>query len=155
MNCNHIGEYGCLLARIELIKRGIVCITMNPVFYDFDLYTNNNKRIEIKTANLQTSKVIKRQGEYIQESWTFNLAKWSYKKKKDKPRLKRDCDYYVLVCLNLLSNAERFYVVPNAEINHNKRILTIHRNKKELFNSKSKWVQYKNNWEQINSPPQS
>ncbi|MBS3165181.1 hypothetical protein J4439_07165, partial [Candidatus Woesearchaeota archaeon] len=65
MDANELGELGMLLVREQLVRLGLFSVEM-PKRFDFDLYTNNDLRIEVKSARRRTD-TVRKQGKYEYE----------------------------------------------------------------------------------------
>ena len=148
MDANELGELGMLLVREQLVRLGLFSVEM-PKRFDFDLYTNNDLRIEVKSARRRTD-TVRKQGkyEYEQSSWTFNNSfqdASTLRAGGAAARGKRLCDFYVLVCFDQDCKVERFYVVPNGIINHQSKFISIPDNKTSRP-SKSRYTSFLNSW---------
>ena len=134
METTDLAEYGKLLVKQELLKRGIHTVDM-PHSFNFDLYTDTHTRVDIKTARKSTSKVIKQEKYVYEESfWTFNN------------KTPTECEYIALVCFDEEAKVERYYILPKAEATT--KLITIHESKTNRA-SRSKFAPFKNNWEQL------
>lgn len=152
MESNELGELGLVLVKEQLIRIGLYAVEM-PKEFDFDLYTNNNLRLEVKSARKRTDTVQKQQGkyEYEQTSWTFNnsFQNAAFRRKGVKvAREQRLCDFYILVCFDQDCIVERFYIVPSGLINHQCRIISIPENKTNRP-SRSRYASFLNDWNML------
>ena len=107
----NIGE-NYVMFKLSLLK--ISAIKLSPEF-DFDIYTTNNLRIEVKTSRLSKRKQIsKKNGKqyiYELESYIFH----NYKRHRNNNEIKqisrdRKCDFFILVCIDDFFNIKKSYI---------------------------------------------
>lgn len=134
----YVGTLGELYAEIELLKRGLYAQKMSNMF-DFDLLTTNNKRVEVKTAKPTHSTKIHKNRTYKWEIWQFrNYDKGNIPWHEQKGR-NRECDFYMLMCLNDEKELDMVLIVPQNAIGA-RLMITVSKKKT------SKLLIYKNAW---------
>jgi len=122
-----LGSLGEKYVKFKLAQIEIDSITL-PYSFDFDIYTNNNLRLEIKTSNKRTQNfAYNKNGKkysYERNYWGFNNYKRDINKKMVKRN--RDCDFFILLCIEKYEF--KSYIVPKSIIK-SKRTITIYDNK--------------------------
>lgn len=95
--------------RLSLL--GIYCQKQNSLF-DYDLLTNQNIKIEVKTSTIHNEKPNKNSSKnYKRDYWSFrNCVK------------ERDCDFYCFICLSENLKIEKMFVVPQSKISERNAI---------------------------------
>ena len=87
------------------------------VFNDYDLLAGNGARIEVKTSTIQSVVDKRRKKHYERKFWSFtnNIEKWKFDNgniSKSYCKRDRDCDFFVLVCLDNKCNIIKCFIVP-------------------------------------------
>lgn len=125
-----IGYLGECYVILELAKKGIFAQKVYDLF-DFDLLVNQGIKVEVKTSSMnQIKNSIRKNGDYkLANIWQFrNYENQNYENGKVKRPTKkgrnRQCDYYIFVCLDKLSNPLKYFIVPSNIIN-TKECITI------------------------------
>ena len=138
------GRLGELYVEEELIKRGIFSMK-TTIYSGFDLLTETNKRIEVKTSKYSKFKSKKNGKEYFYGAWGFVTNNTNEFCKKYNP-CSRNYEYLVLVCLDKERKPVRFYIIPK-EVIGKRKIVRIWESKS--YRLGSKYDKYLNNWGEI------
>lgn len=143
-----IGEIGERYVMYHLSRLGITSIKLPPEF-DFDIYTSTDIRIEVKTSVVRSilDKSIKNGKEYTYEVERFgfhNYSKSIVDKRIIQDRRDRDCDFFVLVCMDEDFKIIKSYVIPKKEIG-TRRHITIFND----FDRPRIWDKFLEKWDQI------
>lgn len=123
---NLFGYSGETLVLDILASKGIQGVIL-PDFFDFDIFTNTNLRIEVKAANITLDKDKRCKEGHTREVWQFLNCSKKVKGIKNKQysysyqsRL-RNCDFYIFLCFRE-SRLECSYVVLSDFIGNIKQI---------------------------------
>jgi hypothetical protein len=127
----------------------------SPITFDFDILTEDNIRIEVKTARLMTGKKKyfskKKDILELKESSRWQFANQSrkydgviYKHKSSWVRYKfskrdRNCDFFVFVCMDENYNIVRTYIIPKEIIGNREIIVIPYKNDNYLTEYYDKW----------------
>jgi len=141
------GEYGENYVLYKLSELRIPAVKLPPTF-DFDIYTNNNVRIEVKTGRLLNGKRQIKGKWYLNKRWTFanHNVKWAHNNGDIKVKLSnrdRHCDFFICLCLDENDKIVREYIIPKNVVG-NKRLICIYQG-----NKKSYTEQYRDRWDLI------
>lgn len=138
-NTHIVGLIGERFVQSRLAKFGIDSIKLNSSF-DFDIYTTNNLRIEVKTSVLGFKN--NSRGKYNYSLVPFYQFH-NYKKNKEKMvKRERSCDFFVFVCLNNDFKPHRTYIIPKVKVKDRRNICIYPDSKR-----KNKWDNYLEKWE--------
>jgi len=141
------GEYGENYVLYKLSELRIPAVKLPPTF-DFDIYTNNNLRIEVKTGRLLDGRRQIKGKWYLNKRWTFANHNISWKcdngsMKSTISNRDRHCDFFICLCLDDNDKIVREYIIPK-DVVGKKRLICIGQN-----NKKSYTEQYKDRWDLI------
>ena len=145
-----IGWLGETFVLYKLAKLGIKAVNLSNNF-DYDLLTNNNLKIEIKTSRPTTCKDKKNEKIYYRDRWQFLNYKRVYENvtylntKYKNIKRNRNCDFYIFVCLNEENNIEKCYVIDKNTIK-DKQCITIPR---KIKRSTAKLQKFEEKWESL------
>jgi hypothetical protein len=132
-----IGNIGETFIIHELSKKGIYSIKLNPLF-DYDILTQNNQGIEVKTSTIRVEKSKKKSYYYL-----FRINN------NHKSMIKK-FDYYAFVCLDENHQIEKYYFVPK-EVIKGRKIISIPRTFKQNLKNRFSLKEYENNLHVIHS----
>lgn len=137
----YIGEYWALYKLSTINKKGVLL----PPTFDYDIITNDDIRIEVKSARPTTA----RKGKSSRDIWNFlnqkreldylNGKQTTYKAVKRN----RNCDFFIFVCFDKSDNVVCEYVLPKSEIGERQMISIPVEPKHTRFKN------YKNRWDLI------
>lgn len=135
-----LGYLGECYVILELAKRNMFSTKLHDRF-DFDLITNNGLRIEVKTAKLSEKYYpLRKDGNItIYNRWIFRNGG-----KVEKDNISRNCDFYIFVCLDILNNPIKYFIIPSKIVDKKQTIAFPHKSKKY-----SQWSDFENKWDLI------
>ena len=109
-------------------------------FFSYDLITNNNKRIEVKTAILRKFERKHPKKTYYSDAWEFG--------RNPKQRHEGSCDFVVCVCFSSkdFSDNPRCFIIPWKEL-HGRSVFKISANPKRK--GEHKFWNYEDKWDAI------
>ena len=152
-NLSRLGYFGEMHVLYKLAKLDVFA-TLMPHRHDYDIITENDIRIEVKTSIVRNAvkKVKRKKGmmKYPRNIWQFNNAKKKLTNAGNKSlnyeysKRDRDCDIFVLICLDKDRKIVREYIVPKRVIGQRKLIIA---GEKDL----GYLAEYKNRWDLITS----
>lgn len=146
-----VGIIGEFYVQYRLAKEGISSYLV-PMRQDYDILTQNDQRIEVKTATPSIQKKIYKEQTYSWELWQFRNARMKLKSIKNKTlayeteKRDRNCDYYIFVCLGPDYTPVKCFIVPN-EVIKDKMCIVIQKD----YNSFLK--DYEERWDLLKTIP--
>ena len=148
MDKQKIGYIGEMHVLYKLSMMNISAMKLHNSF-DFDIYTNNNRRIEVKTSVLRykkhNSKTNRKDYKSLTQTWEFH----NYTRDKNRNYINRNrkCDFFIFVCLNEEQKPIKTYIVPKDVIGEKMRISIPQSNKTMYSNFLEKWESIKDTME--------
>ena len=149
---NKLGYLGEMYVLYKLAKFGISATSL-PNHHDYDIITEHNLRIEVKTATIQTAirrkKTKKGYTDTPRNLWQFHNGKRSINCIGNKSisyeysKRDRDCDFFVLVCMDKEMNIVRTYVVPKEIIGNKINMVAGEKDLGYLSPYKNRWDELK------------
>ncbi len=137
-----LGYVGECYVKLELAKRGLYAQRMHKDFLqDYDLLLSNGLTVEVKTSSIIIAKDHRRKN-YSREVWGFN----NYKRVDGGKMVgrHRECDYFILVCMDKKSKPIRYLIVPSMIISSRQAItIPVKRKLTKEFSID----EYENKWE--------
>lgn len=109
-------------------------------FFSYDLITNNNKRVEVKTAILRDFPRTHPSGTYHSDAWEFRRSL--------KQLSEGSCDFVVCVCFKSkdFSEEPRCFIIPSKELHSRSEVFKITANPKKGIR---KWWEFEDKWKSI------
>ena len=142
-NCNEKGYRGETYVIAKLMcDFNIASVKVPQDFFSYDLITNNNKRLEIKTAFLRATAT--QRGNYP----TYYGYGWEFRRSKKQHR-KGTSDF--VVCLGFqkedFSDEPRCFIIPTKELHGFSQVFRI--SKISRRKATPKYHEYENKWDSI------
>lgn len=136
------GYVGETYAIMKLIRDfNIVAVKVPQQFFSYDLITNSNKRLEVKTAIRRNfPRTHAKYGTYDSYGWEFQ---------RNLPQLRVNAsDYVVCVCFKSenFSEEPRCFIIPTSDLREHSNVFKILANPTR---GKHKFWEYENKWESI------
>jgi len=137
-----LGYVGELYVMAKLIRDfNIVSVKVPQQFFSYDLITNNNKRLEVKTATTIRSSRKHPKKTYYSDKWEF--------RRNPRQLHEQACHFVVCVCFKSkdLSDEPRCFVIPVSELQGHSEVFMISANPKRK--GEHKFWEYEDRWELI------
>jgi len=128
-----IGRIGQTFLMYQLAIKGIHTIQLNN-FFDYDILTSNNKRIEVKTSAIHKEKI----NNHFRDYYTFKVTN------RYNSFLYKGFDFFCFICLNEQFKVEKYFFVPKDAINV-REIISVPRFNKKDIKQKFSLKKYQNN----------